>query len=210
MGNMFQHRFSRGELAGHNLGNLFLAALTELAGSFDEAVALTSHALAIAGEVLTATRAPAVLVAEMEDGRVVAGESAVASDRSGVRRLRLEPSDPDVHPDTLTAIERADLIVLGPGSLYTSVLAALAVPGIRDGVAGSAAQVVYVCNLRPQVPETAGYDADAHVQALRAHGVEPDVVVDDLTLARSDGRAHDPKLLAARLTALLGPRHASE
>jgi uncharacterized cofD-like protein len=175
MGNMFQHRFSRGELAGHNLGNLFLAALTELAGSFDEAVALTSHALAIAGEVLTATRAPAVLVAEMEDGRVVAGESAVASDRSGVRRLRLEPPDPDVHPDTIAAIERADLIVLGPGSLFTSTLPPLLVPAIRDAVLESAARRVYVANLLQQPGETIGYNAGHHVDRLVQH-VGPGIV----------------------------------
>ncbi len=175
MGNMFQHRFSRGELAGHNLGNLFLAALTELAGSFDEAVALTSHALAIAGEVLTATRAPAVLVAEMEDGRVVAGESAVASDRSRVRRLRLEPSDPEVHPDTVAAIERAELIVLGPGSLFTSTLPPLLVPAIRDAVLSSSARRVYVANLLQQPGETIGYNAGNHVDRLVQH-VGPGIV----------------------------------
>ena len=175
MGNMFQHRFSRGELAGHNLGNLFLAALTELAGSFDEAVALTSHALAIAGEVLTATRAPAVLVAEMEDGRVVAGESAVASDRSRVRRLRLEPSDPAVHPDTVAAIERADLIVLGPGSLFTSTLPPLLVPAIRDAVLASTARRVYVANLLQQPGETVGYSAANHLDRLVQH-VGPGIV----------------------------------
>jgi uncharacterized cofD-like protein len=180
MGNMFQHRFSRGELAGHNLGNLFLAALTELAGSFDEAVALTSHALAIAGEVLTATRAPAVLVAEMEDGRVVAGESAVASDRSGVRRLRLEPSDPDVHPDTVAAIERADLIVLGPGSLFTSTLPPLLVPAIREAILASRARRVYVANLLQQPGETIGYNAGKHLDRLVQHvgdGIVDTVIV---------------------------------
>jgi uncharacterized cofD-like protein len=175
MGNMFQHRFSRGELAGHNLGNLFLAALTELAGSFDEAVALTSHALAIAGEVLTATRAPAVLVAEMDDGRVVAGESAVASDRSNVRRLRLEPPDPEVHPDTVAAIERADLIVLGPGSLFTSTLPPLLVPAIREAVLSSRARRVYVANLLQQPGETIGYSAGNHLDRLVQH-VGPNIV----------------------------------
>jgi uncharacterized cofD-like protein len=177
---MFQHRFTRGELAGHNLGNLFLAALTELAGSFDEAVALTSHALAIAGEVLTATREPAVLVAEMDDGRVVAGESAVASDRSGVRRLRLEPADPDVHPDTVAAIERADLIVLGPGSLFTSTLPPLLVPAIRDAIFTSDARRVYVANLLQQPGETIGYAAANHLDRLVQHvgeGIVDTVIV---------------------------------
>ena len=140
MAHMFQHRFSRGELAGHNLGNLFLAALTELAGSFDAAVALTSHVLAIAGQVLPATRREAMLVAEMIDGRIVAGESAVATDRSHVRRLRLDPPDPEAHPDAVRAVRMADLVVLGPGSLFTSTLPPLLVPKLRDAVLHSGAR----------------------------------------------------------------------
>jgi uncharacterized cofD-like protein len=169
MAGMFQHRFSRGELAGHNLGNLFLAALTELAGSFDAAVALTSHVLAIAGEVLPATRAHAALVAEMEDGRVVAGETAVATDRSHVRRLRLEPADPEAHPDAVAAVERADLLVMGPGSLFTSTLPPLLVPELRAAVLGARARRVYVANLLQQANETIGYDAALHLDRLVQH-----------------------------------------
>ena len=123
MGRVFQHRFSKGELAGHSFGNLFLAALTEVVGSFDAAVAESSRVLAIEGSVVPATTHPAALVAEMEDGRVVAGETAVAADRHGVRRLFLNPPDADREPGgASTRCDRADLIVLGPGSLFTSTL----------------------------------------------------------------------------------------
>ena len=124
---------------------------------------------------------------------------------TGIKRVSLEPSDPKADADAVAAIEAADQIVIGPGSLFTSVLAALAVPGIRDAVARSTSPVVYVCNLRPQVPETDGFATAAHVDALHDHGVEPDVVIADPGLARPDGRAHDPALLAAALVRLLGP-----
>ncbi len=175
MANMFQHRFSRGELAGHNLGNLFLAALTELAGSFDAAVALTSHALAIAGEVLPATREQVMLVAEMEDGRIVSGETAVATDRSRVRRLRLEPAEPAANGEALRALREADLVVLGPGSLFTSTLPPLLVPAIRDAVLHGPGRRLYVANLLQQPGETLGYDAALHIDRLVQH-VGPGIV----------------------------------
>lgn len=169
MAEMFRYRFSRGELSGHSLGNLFLAALTEMAGSFDEAVALTSHVLAIHGNVLPATQRPAALTAEMEDGRVVEGESALATDRSHVRRLRLEPPDPGAHHAALWAIERAELIVLGPGSLFSSTLPPLLVPRIRDTLLGAGARRLYVANLLQEPNETIGYDAGKHIDRLVQH-----------------------------------------
>jgi uncharacterized cofD-like protein len=195
MANMFQHRFSRGELAGHNLGNLFLAALTELAGSFDAAVALTSHALAIAGQVLPATRRQVMLVAEMDDGRVVAGETAVATDRSHVRVLRLDPPDAEAQPDAVRAVREAEMIVLGPGSLFTSTLPPLLVPELRDAVLASDARRVYVANLLQQPNETIGYDAALHVDRLRQHvgdGIVDTIVVPLLT------RVHTDRLIPVR------------
>jgi uncharacterized cofD-like protein len=180
MAQVLGHRFTRGELAGHSLGNLFLAALTEIAGSFEAAVAMTSHALAIAGEVLPATREEAVLVADMVDGRVVAGETAVATDRSHVRRLRLEPREPAAHEEAVAAIARADLVVLGPGSLFTSTLPPLLVPAIREAVLAGPARRVYVANLLQQRNETIGYDAARHVDRLVQHvgaGIVQTVVV---------------------------------
>lgn len=172
---LFKHRFSRGELAGHSLGNLFIAGLTEMAGSFDEAIALTSHVLAIHGDVLPATHQPAELMAEMEDGRVVAGETALASDRSHVRRLRLEPPDPIAHRSATWAVEHADLLVLGPGSLFTSTLPPLLVPRLREAVFRSPARRLYVANLLQQANETIGYDSGRHIDRLVQH-VGPGIV----------------------------------
>ena len=166
---VFQHRFDRGDLEGHSLGNLVLAALTEVAGSFDAAVALSSHVLAISGSVLPATREKAVLVAEMEDGRVVAGETAVASERRAVRRLRLQPEQPQPHPEAVEALRTADLIVLGPGSLFTSTIPPLLVPGLADAVRSSGARRVYVANLLQEPHETIGYDAATHIERLEQH-----------------------------------------
>jgi uncharacterized cofD-like protein len=189
MAEMFSYRFSRGELAGHSLGNLFLAALTEMAGSFDEAVALTSHALAIHGNVLPATQRPAELMAEMEDGRVVEGESALATDRSHVRRLRLEPPDPGAHHAAVWAIQRADLIVLGPGSLFSSTLPPLLVPRIRETVLAAGARRLYVANLLQQPNETIGYDAGTHIDRLVQHvgpGIIDSVLVPDVRRVPTD------------------------
>ncbi len=166
---VFQHRFDRGDLEGHSLGNLVLAALTEVAGSFDAAVALSSHVLAISGSVLPATREKAVLVAEMEDGRVVAGETAVASERRAVRRLRLQPENPQPHPEAIEALRTADLIVLGPGSLFTSTIPPLLVPGLAEAVRRSPARRVYVANLLQEPHETIGYDAATHIERLEQH-----------------------------------------
>lgn len=166
---VFQHRFDRGDLEGHSLGNLVLAALTEVAGSFEAAVALSSHVLAISGSVLPATREKAVLVAEMEDGRVVAGETAVASERRAVRRLRLQPERPQPHPESVEALRDADLVVLGPGSLFTSTIPPLLVPGLDDALRASTARRVYVANLLQEPSETIGYDAATHLERLERH-----------------------------------------
>lgn len=169
MGRLFQHRFDRGELAGHSLGNLFLAALTEVVGSFDAAIAEVGNVLAVQGTVIPATTHPAALLAEMEDGRFVAGETAVAKDRHGVRRLFISPPDAQATPAAIDAIASADLIVLGPGSLFTSTLPPLLVPGLRDAVLKARAKRVYVCNLLQQPGETIGYRASDHVERLRQH-----------------------------------------
>ncbi len=169
MTRLMAHRFERGELAGHAVGNLLLAGMTELVGSFDAAVELASRTLAIRGQVLPATTVAVALVAEMMDGRVVAGETAVANDRSSVRRLALEPADAPASEAAIAAIEEADLIVLGPGSLFTSTMPPLLVPGISEAVRGSRARRLYVANLLQQPGETLGYDAATHVRRLHQH-----------------------------------------
>jgi uncharacterized cofD-like protein len=230
MGELFQHRFTKGELAGHSFGNLFLAALTEVAGSFDAAVAMTGHVLAIEGSVVPATSHPAALVAEMDDGRVVAGETAVASDRHGVRRLFLDPRDAAANPHAIAAIEGADLIVLGPGSLFTSTLPPLLVPALRRAILSAKAPRVYVCNLLQQPGETLGYSASHHLERLHQHvgvgavdivlvpseRVEADPLIPvEFDAARlrelgvevvrrpiADGHHHDPAALAHALAGL--------
>ncbi len=189
---VFAHRFERGELAGHSLGNLMLAALTEISGSFDAAVAAAHTVLRIHGRVLPATADGAVLVAEMQDGSVVAGETAVARDRRSVGRLRLEPAAPPANPDAVRAIETADLIVLGPGSLFTSILPPLLVPGIRDAVLGASARRVYVANLLQEPAETIGYDAATHVERLRRHA---DLRIVDTVLVPAVRRVRAPGLI---------------
>ena len=200
LGEMFEHRFTD-ELNGHALGNLVIAALAQRVG-FRAAIDELARLLAVPARVLPATEEAVELVAVTGHG-TVHGQVAIQHS-SGIKRVSLRPTDPKPDADAVAAIEAADQIVIGPGSLFTSVLAALAVPGIRDAVARSDAPVVYVCNLRPQLPETEGYTAQAYVDALRDHGVEPDVVIADPTLARADGRAHDPTALANALVRLLG------
>ena len=231
MGELFQHRFTKGELAGHSFGNLFLAALTEVAGSFDAAVAMTGHVLAIEGTVVPATSHPAALVAEMDDGRVVAGETAVASDRHGVRRLFLDPRDAAANPHAIAAIEGADLIVLGPGvALHLDAAAAAGARAAPRDPLGARAPRVYVCNLLQQPGETLGYRASHHLERLHQHvGVgavdivlvpsdeveaEPLIPVDfDVARLRelgvkvvrrpiADGHHHDPAALARALAGL--------
>jgi len=199
LGEMFEHRFTD-ELNGHALGNLVIVALAQRLG-FRAAIDELCRLLAVSARILPTTEELVTLVAVTGDG-IVQGQVAVQH-ATGIKRVSLDPPDPKPDEDAVAAIGAADQIILGPGSLYTSVLAALAVPGIRDAVSRSTAPVVYVCNLRPQVPETDGFAPSAHVDALHDHGVEPDVVIADAGLARPDGRAHDPALLAR---ALLGSR----
>ena len=214
---VFGYRFTEEELAGHSLGNLILAGL--MAASPDPVAALDEacRLLGVTGRVLPSTTEPVVLKAEAE-GRSVTGQVAVnATDR--IQQVSLVPADPSAPDAAVQALAEADQIVLGPGSLYTSVLAAAVVPGIREGIRRSPATKVYVCNLRPQDAETAHYDVGMHVEALLAHGVSVDQVlcdssaidvgsvpvpVVDVPMARPNGLAHDPSRLAATLSQLIG------
>jgi uncharacterized cofD-like protein len=205
LGEMFEHRFDD-DLAGHALGNLMIVALAQRVG-FRAAIDELGRLLGVPARVLPNTEQPVGLVAMTGDG-FVHGQVAVQQS-VGIKRVSLDPPDPRPDPAAVAALAAADQIVIGPGSLYTSLLAALAVPGIRDAVEASNATVVYVSNLRPQIPETDGYDTAAHVEALRDHGVDPDIVIDDPALARSDGRAHDPAQLAPVLARSLERREPS-
>ena len=164
------HRFASADgLGGHSLGNLFLAASAQVRGDFVEAIALTGALLGAAGRVLPSTQDPVGLVAEFEDGAVVAGESQIPARRGRIRRVRLAPPDVRPTPQVLDGIASADLIVVGPGSLYTSLLPILLVPGVAEAIRASGAVRVLVANLMTQPGETDGYDVADHLAALQAH-----------------------------------------
>jgi uncharacterized cofD-like protein len=167
---VLEHRFEEADgLGGHSLGNLFLAASAQVRGDFVEAIALTQSLLGAVGRVLPCTQDPVVLEAEFEDGTVVAGESQIAARRGRIRRVRLAPPTVRPAPQALDAILSADLIVVGPGSLYTSLLPILLVPRVADGMRASGAVRVLVANLMTQPGETDGYDVADHLAAFEAH-----------------------------------------
>lgn len=169
MESLFEYRFGDGDLGGHAFGNLFIVAMTGITGSFESALRASSRVLAVRGRILPSTLAHVTLFAELADARVMRGEHQVPRGKAPIRRVFLEPADPPAYPDAVAAILDADLIVLGPGSLYTSVLPNLLVPDIAAAIAAAAAPVVYVANVATQPGETDGYDLDDHVDALQHH-----------------------------------------
>jgi uncharacterized cofD-like protein len=203
-----EHRFGddAGELGGHALGNLVIAGLTEATGDFVAALDEVARVVGACGRVLPATAEPVVLKAQVDGASEVEGQMAVERSEHRISRVSLVPADPPAPPAVIAAIAEADQVVIGPGSLFTSVLAAVAVPAVRDALAATRARRIYVCNLRPQIPETAGYTPDDHVRALHEHGVDPDDVLvhsAERPLARADGAAHDPGLLAQALAGMV-------
>jgi uncharacterized cofD-like protein len=173
----FEHRFSVGELNGHAVGNLLLVGLIDATGDLEESVRAVAQVMGVTGLIVPASSEGVVLVASTEEG-VTRGQSAVMQS-SSIRRIRVEPTNAATPIAAVEAIERADLILIGPGSLFTSVLAACVVPGVTRALAGTAAKKVYVANLHEQIPETEGYSLQDHVDALVRHGVVPDVVLVD-------------------------------
>lgn len=169
MAALFNHRFKKGVLSGHNFGNLFLAAMTEMTGDFQLAVRTMSRILAVTGTVLPATLSDVRLCADMEDGTTVVGEYAIPLAKKRIKRLRLDPVDPPALAEAVKQIDAADGIIIGPGSLYTSVIPNLLVPGIRAAILRSTAPKMYVCNVMTQPGETDGFSALDHVQAIEAH-----------------------------------------
>jgi uncharacterized cofD-like protein len=167
---LFQHRFA-GEagLGGHSFGNLFLAALNNITGDFAEAVKRSSEILATRGRIVPCTTANVQLEARMDDGRKVRGETSISASAGRIVRLRLTPATAKPLPETLEAIAQADLITLGPGSLFTSLVPNLLVRGVPGAIARSRAVKVYVCNLMTQANESLGLTAADHVRALAEH-----------------------------------------
>jgi uncharacterized cofD-like protein len=213
----FEHRFGEEELRGHALGNLILAGLMDATGDLVSGVRAAAELLGAQGDVLPATMERVVLKAEADSGQV-AGQVAV-SRADNIQTVSLVPGDSKPPPLAIERILAADQIVIGPGSLFTSVLAAAAVGDIAEALTRTAAQRVYVCNLLPQPPETAGFDVSAHLEALSRHNVSVDVVLCDtskgmalgnlgisaLDIPLTEGNAlvHSPVRLAHALASLL-------
>ena len=167
---LFQHRFEKGgELSGHSFGNLFLAALTNLTGDFAEAVRLSSEILATRGHIFPSTTADIELEAIMKDGSRVRGETRITASKGRIEELVLVPPGPPPVPQTLDAIARADLITIGPGSLFTSLIPNLLVRGISKAIRESSAIKVYICNLMTQANESLGRTIADHIRALNDH-----------------------------------------
>ena len=167
---LFQHRFDKGSgLEGHSFGNLFLAALTSITHDFSEAVRLSSEILVTRGHIHPATTSNIELEALMEDGTRVRGETNITASKVRIHELFLVPPDVDPLPQTLDAIARADIISIGPGSLFTSLIPNLLVHGIADAIVDSPATKVYICNLMTQANESLGLTAADHIRALNRH-----------------------------------------
>ncbi len=167
---LFQHRFNKGNsLTGHSLGNLILAAMTNITGDFFHAVREMSKVLNVRGKVLPAANRSVVLHAEMEDGTIVSGESKIPYSGKKIKRVFLSPESIEPLEETIEVIRQADLILLGPGSLYTSILPNLLVPKIGDEVCKAKAKKVYICNVMTQAGETLDFTASDHVKALNEH-----------------------------------------
>ncbi|HKF26630.1 MAG TPA: YvcK family protein [Candidatus Acidoferrum sp.] len=178
---LFQYRFSAGNgLVGHNFGNLFLAALTHVTGDFSEAVRVSSRVLAIRGRIFPSTLSNVTLEAVLENGKRVYGETRITASRSRIRKLTLAPPNPRPLDEALAAIREADLILMGPGSLYTSILPNLMIPALARAIAHSRAPRVYIANLMTQPGETTNYSVAEHLRAIETH-VKPRIV--DFVLA---------------------------
>ena len=166
---LFQYRFHQGDLEGHSFGNLFLAALSGITGDFAQAVQVSSQILATRGRIYPATNSNVTLAAQMDEGSIVLGETAITASPHSIVELRLEPSDAQPLPAALDAIANADLITLGPGSLYTSLITNLLVRGIPEAIAQSKAVRVYVGNLMTQANESLGLTHSQHIEKILQH-----------------------------------------
>lgn len=191
---LFRYRFrGDGELGGHSFGNLFLAALTEVTGDFTEAVKLSSEILASKGHIYPATISDVRLVAELADGTVVRGETQISSSRVPIRRLRLEPEQCLPLPEVLKAIRAADVITVGPGSLYTSILPNLLVARVSSAIGESKATRIFICNLMTQPGETDNYSARQHLETIKSYAPEIHfdfVIVNDRRITREQSERY--------------------
>jgi uncharacterized cofD-like protein len=194
----FEHRFTVGELSGHAVGNLLLVGLIDATGNLEESIHALSHVMGVTGTILPASSAGVVLVATSDEGET-RGQTEV-SRTSAIRRIRVEPDNAAAPIDAVEAIERADVVVIGPGSLFTSVIAACVIPGILQALAGTSAKKIYVANLHPELPETEGFTLQDHLDALERHGVQVDLVLVD----ERSTFASDPSNVERRVVDLSG------
>jgi uncharacterized cofD-like protein len=170
MTELFQYRFGEeGDLKGHSFGNLFIAAMSRITGNFERALKESSRVLNVRGQIMPSTLEDVTLCAELDDESTVEGESKIPHGPAPIRRVYLRPEDPQAYPEAVAAIAGADMIVIGPGSLYTSIMPNLLVSGIRQAVAASRALKVYVCNVATQPGETDGYALSDHIKAIQGH-----------------------------------------
>jgi uncharacterized cofD-like protein len=164
---LFQYRFEAGSgLMGHSFGNLFLTAMNEVTGNLEQAIAASSKVLAVQGEVLPSTLSDVQLWAELSDGRRITGESKIAEARGQIVQIGCQPPNPPALPRAVKAINEADYIVIGPGSLYTSIIPNLLVPDIVDAIATCPAPRIYVCNIMTEPGETDNYTVSDHIRAI--------------------------------------------
>ena len=190
---LFQYRFDQGDgLKGHSFGNLFIVAMTNVTDSFQQALQESSKVLAVQGQIVPATVENLGLSARLKDGGTVRGESRIGEHGDRIQEISVEPANPEAYPPAVEAVEQADLIVIGPGSLYTSVLPNLLVPGIGHAMEAAKALKVYVCNVATQVGETNGYSLEDHVRALQAHTFQG---VADYVLANSNTTDLGPEFM---------------
>lgn len=170
MSKMLEYRFTAGNgLAGHSLGNLILAAMNDITGDFVSGVRELSRVLAVRGRVLPTANQAIVLKAEMEDGTVIEGESKIPKAGGRIKRVFLEPPDVEPLPEALEAIRETDAILIGPGSLYTSILPNLMVPGVAQALVDTDAVKIFICNVMTQPGETDNYSVSDHLQAIHDH-----------------------------------------
>lgn len=170
MEKLFQYRFTSGSLEGHSFGNLFIAVMTDILGDFELAIKEFSKVLAVRGQVLPATLEDTILCAEMEDGEYVEGESAISTNPKAIRKIYLKPENARPLKESIDAIRKADAIILGPGSLYTSVIPNLLVRSIPQEIQKASALKIFVVNVMTQLGETKGFKASDHVKVLLEYG----------------------------------------
>lgn len=214
----FEHRFSVGELRGHPVGNLLLVGMLDATGdNLEDAVQSVADLLGVKGFVFPASTSGVTLIADTSKG-VIKGQRQI-SETGSIQRIRIEPANVATPIAAVEAIERADVVVIGPGSLFTSVIAAGSVPGVSQALAGSSATKIYVANLLPQIPETENLSLMDQLQALVNHGITFDHILIDQNspfsqenlpenatradIARDDGRVHDVAKLADAISKMV-------